>query len=55
MSCSYVILNNTLLERRHANIVIVALANKTARMAWALLRHDRDYDADWSKATASAQ
>lgn len=46
---------NALLERRHANVVIVALANKTARMAWALLRHDRDYDADWSNATAPAQ
>jgi hypothetical protein len=26
--------------------VTVALANKTARMAWALIRHDADYDAE---------
>jgi len=45
---------NALLERRHANVVIVALANKTARMAWALLRHDREYEANWSNAAAKA-
>jgi len=39
---------NALLERRHTNVVVVALANKTARMAWALLRYDRDYDDNWS-------
>lgn len=38
---------NALLERRHTNVVVVALANKTARVAWALLRWNRDYDADW--------
>ncbi|MEO1078215.1 MAG: IS110 family transposase [Pseudomonadota bacterium] len=38
---------NALLERRHVNVVIVALANKTARMAWALVRNDRDYDSTW--------
>jgi transposase len=43
---------NALLERRHVNVVIVALANKTARMAWALLRYNRDYNADWSGAAA---
>lgn len=40
-------------ERRHTNIVVVALANKTARMAWALLRHERDYDDDWSVTAAA--
>jgi transposase len=35
-----------LIERRNANIAAVALANKTARIAWALLGHDRDYRAD---------
>lgn len=44
---------NSLLERRHINIVIVALANKTARMAWALLRHNREYDARWSNTAAA--
>ncbi len=31
-------------KRKHTNVVVVALANKTARMAWALIRHDADYD-----------
>ncbi|MEM6448640.1 MAG: IS110 family transposase, partial [Cyanobacteria bacterium P01_D01_bin.123] len=39
---------NKLLGRRHSNIVVVALANKTARMAWALVRNDCDYDPQWS-------
>jgi transposase len=38
---------NALRARRHSNVVTVALANKTARMAWALLRHQRDYDPTW--------
>jgi transposase len=46
---------NALLERRHTNVVVVALANKTARMAWALVRHDRDYDADWSSVAVPAR
>ena len=33
-----------LANRRPRNIVIVALANKTARTAWALLAHDREYN-----------
>lgn len=33
-----------LASRRPRNIVIVALANKTARTAWALLAHDREYN-----------
>ena len=32
-----------LAERSHPNVACVALANKTVRMAWAMLRHDRDY------------
>jgi transposase len=31
-------------KRRHANVATVALANKTARMAWAMLRNETDYD-----------
>lgn len=31
-------------KRRPANVVAVALANKTARTIWALLAHDRRYD-----------
>jgi transposase len=34
-----------LLARRHTNIAIVAQANKTARIAWALLRHGDSYRA----------
>ena len=33
-----------LAERRHKNIAAVALANKTARIAWALVQGDTDYD-----------
>ena len=36
--------------RKHPNVVTVALANKTARQAWALVRNATDYDA--SLATA---
>ena len=32
-----------LAARRHPNVVATALANKTARMAWAMLRHGTDY------------
>ncbi len=34
----------SLLARKHTNVVVVALANKTARMAWALVREGVDYD-----------
>lgn len=33
-----------LLERRHKNIAACALANHNARVAWALLAHDRRYE-----------
>ena len=33
-----------LLARAHPNVVVVALAAKLARIAWAVLRHDRDYE-----------
>jgi transposase len=35
-----------LLARRPPNVAAVALANKMARMIWALLAHDRTYDKD---------
>jgi transposase len=38
----------SLLARRPFNVATVALAHKNARVVWALLAHDRDYQADWS-------
>ncbi|GAC1430877.1 MAG: hypothetical protein NVSMB6_29590 [Burkholderiaceae bacterium] len=32
-------------KRRPHNVVAVAMANKTARTIWALLAHDRQYNA----------
>lgn len=37
----------TLQERRHANVVAVALANKMTRMAWAMMSQGTDYDPDF--------
>ena len=39
-----------LIGRRHPNIAAVALANKNARIVWALLKHDRDYRAAYQPA-----
>ena len=36
--------SDQLLERRPTNVVLVAMANKTARVAWALLRYERIYE-----------
>lgn len=36
-----------LLVRRPKNVAVVALANKMARTAWALIAHDRAYQRDW--------
>jgi len=33
--------------RRNKNVAAVALANKNARIVWALRAHDRDYGADF--------
>lgn len=41
-----------LLKRRHPNVAAVALANKNARVVWALLRHDRTYDARYRASAA---
>ena len=35
-------------RRKHPNVAAVALANKTARMAWAMLRNDANYDPDFA-------
>lgn len=39
-----------LLNRRPMNVATVALANKSARVAWALMRHERDYDHRFARA-----
>ena len=41
-----------LVKRRHPNVVAVALANKNARIVWALLRHERNYDARYQAIAA---
>jgi hypothetical protein len=38
----------SLAKRRHANVAAVALANKTVRMAWAMMRNNADYDPDYA-------
>ena len=46
---------NKLLERRNKNVAAVALANKNARIVWALLMHDdRKFRADYALAGAGA-
>ena len=35
---------NGVLQRRNKNVAAVALANKNARIVWALLAHDRSYE-----------
>jgi transposase len=42
-----------LLARRHPNIAACALANKNARIVWALLTHDRAYDSAYAAARAA--
>lgn len=36
-----------LLKRRPSNVVVIALANKMARMIWAILAHKRTYQQNW--------
>jgi transposase len=38
------------MDRRNKNVAAVALANKNARIVWALLAHDREYEADFGLA-----
>jgi transposase len=42
-----------LLLRRPTNVAIVALANKLARTAWALVAHNRTYDTEWRSSPAA--
>jgi transposase len=43
-----------LAERRNPNVAAVALANKNARIIWALLAHQRDYRAGYASAAVKA-
>jgi transposase len=38
-------------ERRHANVAAVTMANKLARIAWAIMSKGVDYDPDFASAT----
>jgi transposase len=43
-----------IVARRNKNVATVALANKNARIVWALLAHDREFQADYAPAVAGA-
>ncbi len=43
-----------LTARRNANVAAVALANKTARIVWAMLVHDRQFRQDYTTEAAAA-
>jgi transposase len=49
--CSWV---NVVVQRRNKNVAAVALANKNARIVWALLAHDRRYETSYGKAARVA-
>ena len=42
-----------LLDRRNKNVAAVALANKNARIVWALLAHDREFRPDYAPNAAA--
>lgn len=46
---------NALIGRSNANIAAVALANKNARIAWALMAHDRAFKANYHRAQDLAE
>lgn len=46
-SCSWV---SAVVNRRNKNVAAVALANKNARIVWALLAHDRRYESGYTRA-----
>ena len=43
-----------MLDRAHKSVVVVALAAKLTRIAWAVLAHGCDYDAKIDAAAAAA-
>ena len=49
-ACSWI---SSVVNRRNKNVAAVALANKNARIAWALLAHDRQFDTSYVRSTAA--
>lgn len=45
---------SSVVNRRNKNVAAVALANKNARIVWALLAHDRKFDAGYVRQAAAA-
>lgn len=50
-ACSWI---SAVINRRNRNVAAVALANKNARIAWALLAQDRHFDAGYVRSAAMA-
>jgi transposase len=50
-SCQWI---NGVVNRRNKNVAAVALANKNARIVWALLAHDRHYQAGYVRGVAAS-
>lgn len=48
-TCTWV---NGVVSRRNKNVAAVALANKNARIVWALLTHDRRYETGYTSSKA---
>lgn len=50
-TCSWI---NGVVNRRNKNVAAVALANKNARIVWALLAHERQYEVGYVRPMAAA-
>jgi transposase len=50
-ACSWI---NAVVQRRNKNVAAIALANKNARIVWALLAHDRRYETGFAKLARTA-
>lgn len=50
-ACNWI---GAVVNRRNKNVAAVALANKNARIVWALLAHDRDFNSGYLRETAIA-
>lgn len=50
--CSWI---NAVVQRRNKNVAAVALANKNARIIWALLAHDRRYEIRYTRVSEAAR